>query len=442
MGDQIPERKEYYFISDLHIGGDGELGQVHFKEEMITFLKSLESHDKDTELIIAGDAFGLWEFTSCEGVDQLRCIAAENPELFEQLKKTGEKIVITVIPGNHDHDLAAFDGFKELMMEFNMSLETTLSVERKIGNSLIWIEHGHQYDNMNRIEQFGDPASRPFGYFITRYVLSMAGQRSRLGRRSWLSDIECVQPNEELPKWALSNYFYKEMNPFLRFIIVPIVLFITFAAVFLVFSVLGLLGIGNLDARILETLQNWGIIGRIIEVWLIIDVLLLQILILISIPLLFFYKDVNAALKRYGFKFDRKDLMKKREIYLNHARQVLSTHPHRKIFVFGHTHNPLLINEGGKVILNTGTWLERHSYVRATFPLMPPVYYHSFQLNYFRVYKPDSKIRIEYCVIPKEVNNKLTLLERFATALSKKPGPISIPPVTEIEDLDQKNTST
>lgn len=59
MGDQIPERKEYYFISDLHIGGDGELGQVHFKEEMIIFLKSLESHYKDTELIIAGDAFGL-----------------------------------------------------------------------------------------------------------------------------------------------------------------------------------------------------------------------------------------------------------------------------------------------------------------------------------------------------------------------------------------------
>ncbi len=434
MADQIPDRKEYYFISDLHIGGDGELGEVHFKEELLAFLRSLEERDKNTELIIAGDVFGLWEFTSCEGIDQLRHIAADHPDLFEQFRITGESIVITVVPGNHDHDLAAYDGFEELLKEYNISLETTLSIERRIGNSLIWIEHGHQYDKLNRIEQFGDPASRPFGYFITRYVLAVAGKKSTMGRRSWISDVECVQPNEELPKWALSNYFYKEMSPILRFIIVPIILFLTVALVFFVFSILSLLGIGSLDEIILDGLRRWGIFGRVLEVWLIIDVLLLQILILLAIPLLLFYKDFNSALRRYGFKFDRKDLLKKRAIYLQHAHEVLDNHPHRRIFVFGHTHNPLLVEEGGKVILNTGTWLERHSYVRATFPLMPPVYHHAFQLNYFRISKPESKILIEYNVIPKETATKLTLLERFATILSKKPAPISIPSVTEIDD--------
>ena len=49
--------REYFSISDMHIGGDGELQHCAFEVELIEFLKSLEQQ-KDAELIINGDAFG------------------------------------------------------------------------------------------------------------------------------------------------------------------------------------------------------------------------------------------------------------------------------------------------------------------------------------------------------------------------------------------------
>jgi len=57
----------YYFISDLHIGGDEQLQQVDFLDELLAFLEELEENDEDAELIINGDAFGLWEFTGSRG---------------------------------------------------------------------------------------------------------------------------------------------------------------------------------------------------------------------------------------------------------------------------------------------------------------------------------------------------------------------------------------
>lgn len=59
--------KEYYLISDLHIGGDEALGVCDFEDELIQFLRDLQTQSKNAELIIIGDAFGLWEFTQVVG---------------------------------------------------------------------------------------------------------------------------------------------------------------------------------------------------------------------------------------------------------------------------------------------------------------------------------------------------------------------------------------
>ena len=47
----------YYFISDLHIGGDEALGVCDFESELVSFLQDLANRpDEDVELIIVGDA--------------------------------------------------------------------------------------------------------------------------------------------------------------------------------------------------------------------------------------------------------------------------------------------------------------------------------------------------------------------------------------------------
>ena len=53
----------YYFISDLHIGGDEALGVCDYETELIAFLENLAARQEDAELLIIGDIFGLWEFT-------------------------------------------------------------------------------------------------------------------------------------------------------------------------------------------------------------------------------------------------------------------------------------------------------------------------------------------------------------------------------------------
>ena len=52
---------EYYFISDLHIGGEGNLTICDFETELIDFLQLLEDKTSSTKLIIVGDAFSFWE---------------------------------------------------------------------------------------------------------------------------------------------------------------------------------------------------------------------------------------------------------------------------------------------------------------------------------------------------------------------------------------------
>ena len=55
--------KKYYLVSDLHMGGDGQLQHCDYAAEFIAFLKGLEKEDPETELLIVGDTFGFWELT-------------------------------------------------------------------------------------------------------------------------------------------------------------------------------------------------------------------------------------------------------------------------------------------------------------------------------------------------------------------------------------------
>jgi len=96
----------YYLISDLHIGGDGGLAQCEFERELVAFLAEIAVGPQPAELVIVGDAFGFWELTDREGVSKLETIAAAHPALFHQLRETGARVTITLLPGNHDYDLA------------------------------------------------------------------------------------------------------------------------------------------------------------------------------------------------------------------------------------------------------------------------------------------------------------------------------------------------
>ena len=239
----------YYVISDLHIGGDEQLEEVEFLDELLDFLKRLERTDEDAELVINGDAFGLWEFTTVEGMAKFDIIEETYTELFEQLRATGESVPTTLLPGNHDHELAAYNEYVERFAEYNVNLVQAESITRPVGDRVIHFEHGHQQDPNNRIEDLKDPNATPLGYYYNTLVTSRAGQLSDRGRYNWLKDVQAVTPTERMPIWLFSKYFYREMNPLLRYALVPFLLLFNVSAVVAILAGLDLIGVWSMPVE-------------------------------------------------------------------------------------------------------------------------------------------------------------------------------------------------
>jgi UDP-2,3-diacylglucosamine pyrophosphatase LpxH len=432
---------EYYFISDLHIGGDEQLQQCAFEDELVSFLRDLESNGPETELVVLGDAFGLWEFTEVDGLAKFDALVDAYPDLFEQFRRTGEHITITFIPGNHDYELACYPEYVELLAQYNITLEQELSLTRELNGKQIWVEHGMQEDPNNSMPDFGNPYANPPGYFVNQHVTSTAGKLSDRGRYNWLKDIQSVAPMEEIPRWMISNYFYREMSPFLRYAVLPFLVLFNVSFLFLAAAVLQFLGIIPLDSFLQETIfRPLGIVGAAIEVIILVNLVVVALLFILWIPLSFFVRDLRRTFERFGFV---PDVSRREEDtrYLDAAGEVFDANPDVVAFVYGHTHRASFTDVDGRYVLNTGTWLKRFKRVRAPYTPLPSVYYPSFRLNYFRMFDDDGRFIIEYDVIEKPNPKELSLLERLVTPTPAPPEPIPHRTVVETKSLEEQQLS-
>ena len=428
--------REYYFISDLHIGGDGELQKCNFEDEIIEFLAELENKGKDTELIIVGDSFGLWEFTELEGADKLEELIRHHQRLFNQFRSTGAKIQITIVPGNHDYELACYPKFIERLHDFNITLETEPSLIRRIGDKKIWIEHGMQEDENNHMPDFGNPHANPLGYFITRQIVTTAGKQSVLGRYNWLKDLQSVKPLEAIPHWIFSNYFYREMNLFLRLLVLPFLLLFSASVIVVIGALLEEHKVLSTtiftDNQIFRTL-GLGFVGDAIDLVLMANGIIILILIPLAIPLFIFLWDVKKTIQRFKLFPDDKFVKKKESRYFKKAKTLFARQPDIKIYLFGHTHHAFIEQLSGGVIINTGTWLKQLTRISSRFLLLPDVYYPHYRLNYFIIKKEDGRIAINYHIIEKEAPSELSLLQRLVIFGRKKGKIRAIPPKTLID---------
>lgn len=419
--------QEYYLISDLHIGGDAALDICDFEPELIEFLKKLERKGRETELIIIGDFFGFWEITEVEGIKKLTTIIEKHRDLFHQLKRTGHNITITTIPGNHDYLLACDPAFIRLLGEYNIVLEPEEHIVRELDGKKIWIEHGSQHDGLNRAARFGDPYVTPIGYYVTTHITTTAGRHSDYGRGQWLRDLESVQPYEHIPDWFLSNYFYREMSPFLRWTLLPFLFFFTISLAAFAGMILEQKAILGTHIFNLQLLTPLGIFGKLFGIVLMVDAVIILFLLLLSIPFWFIYRDIRKMLRRYGLKAKDRINVQKTDAYLEAAREVFARDPAVAVYAFGHTHTPLLLRLQGRIVLNTGTWLKRLTRVKTWGRFLPDVFYPSFRLNYFRIHRREGRIVIDYERIPRETPSGLVFLQRFLILGRKRKVKLHIP---------------
>ncbi|MDQ3798544.1 MAG: metallophosphoesterase [Acidobacteriota bacterium] len=421
--------KEYYFVSDLHFGGDGQLQVCDYTEEFIAFLRELAAKGEagaEVELIIAGDTFGFWELTSVQGTTQLTEIISHHTRIFEQFRQTGEKIKITLMVGNHDYDLACYPEFVPMLAAYNIRLDLSLAVVRDIGGDggrKIWVEHGQQIDPYNAATDYGNKNALPLGYFITEALVSGASKYSVFGTSDWLKDIRSVDVRQ-IPDWLISNYFYNEMNLLLRWLLIPFLLLLTITIFALLAQAMELLGVSSVNLLLENSfIRSLGLAGDIVRWVLTASMTVWFFVLVISIPLYFIYRDIRSTLQRMQIfpPYKSAPTNEANNIYLDRARAVFSENPQVCAYIFGHTHDAFLVEEpGGRVIINTGTWLKILKRVSVRFGLLPGIYYPTFRLNYFKIYAENEKIIVEYVEIPKEPEEKLTLLQRFLI-IGRKP---------------------
>jgi UDP-2,3-diacylglucosamine pyrophosphatase LpxH len=427
--------QKYYFVSDLHMGGDGQLQHCDYATEFIEFLKELEKESPDTELLIVGDTFGFWELTLVRGVERLAHIVAAHRAIFDQLRVTGARVKVTMMVGNHDYDLACDPAFAEKLRAYNIHLDTSLVLTRAVGDKKIWIEHGQQRDQFNSFPEYGNAYALPVGYFITETFVSGASRYSDFGRGDWLKDIRSVG-TMQIPDWMLSNYFYREMSVALRWVLLPFFLLAGATVIAILGEVLRVAGIFDYNIIFHNPLMSrLGIINNVLQVVITINSIFL---ILFGIPAFLVERDLMRTLHRFRLHTSHgmSPNLDTEEPYLKGAKEVFQGDNKVAVFIFGHTHAAFLrrLGPAGQVVINTGTWLKLLSRVPVRFGWLPAVYYPSYRLNYFRIELGKDQLVIDYVEIPKTPARELTWLQRFVL-LGNAPKPPEAIPTKTIIDL-------
>jgi UDP-2,3-diacylglucosamine pyrophosphatase LpxH len=415
--------EKYYFISDLHMGGDGRLQHCDYTAELVAFLMELEKESADTELLIIGDTFGFWELTLVHGTEKLEHIIKAHQEIFDQLRLTGARIKVTMMVGNHDYDLACNPAYLEKLQSYNIHLDTNLVLMRWVGDKKIWIEHGQQHDQFNAFRDYGNLHALPAGYFITETFVGGASRYADFGRGDWLKDIRSVG-TIQIPDWFLSNYFYREMGTVLRWLLLPFLLLASVTIVAILGELLRIMGIFDYNVLFHNPLMSQlGIIDNVLQVVIAINS---TFLLLFGAPMALLLHDLRRTLRRFHLlagHWTMPDLDSEIS-YLEAAKEVFARDHEVAVFVFGHTHAAFLkrLGSGGQVVLNTGTWLKLLRRVPVRFGLLPAVYYPSYRLNYFCIERQGGDLVIRYAAIAKAPGRELTWLQRFVT-FGKTPKP-------------------
>jgi predicted phosphodiesterase len=357
------------------------------------------------------------------------------PNIFEAFREAGEKIKITLLPGNHDYEIACYPEFVKIFKDFNIDLEQRPAITRELCGKKFWIEHGNQYDDFNHMPDFGNPYALPVGYFITSGMVSGAGKRSEYGRHNWLKDIQSVYPTEEIPYWVISNYFYREMSDWLRWLILPFLLLSGLTTFVLAGAALEWLGITQTNIFLFNGLfTSLGYLGNLVQVVLIINAIVLSVLGVLFVPLSFILRDIKKTLKRFRLMTQPQDLIAgKEQSYLDAAQDVFERDPDTVIFIYGHTHVPSLRRLGNRVVLNTGTWLKRLVRVPLRFGYLPDIYVPFYFLDYFKLSDADGSIAIDFQRVDKAQPQELDLLQRLLISRKRRETEDPIPERTILD---------
>jgi UDP-2,3-diacylglucosamine pyrophosphatase LpxH len=418
MKKEFTRRSSIYFISDTHFGGEGELAEVDVINELRILLKTA-SNDDDSELIIVGDVFGIWEFSDIRGLKSFYEAMDQQKEVLNLFSSYTGQLKITFLPGNHDHVMACYNECRDFFSKLNINLEQSQVIFRQVGDKKIWIEHGNQLDPANTFTPFGDDNSTPLGYYITEGLVAAAGKYSKKGKKNWIKNMQSIGSNPgHLTSWVSSGYFYYEMAKWLQIISTPLMIFLSYSAIALIaqlFKFSGLISKNYLIHNFLT--EKTSYFGNILSLIIWADIIILVLGLIMAIPIMILRWDFRQFISRYKLTSIYQDYADSAASYEKQINTILDINPDIDFYVYGHTHDFMLRNHADATVLNTGTWLKSYKRIKLKGLLLPDVYIPYYQLGYFKI-KSD---QLEFSIVPKKTDlSELTFLQKILILPYKK----------------------
>ncbi len=430
------------FISDLHLATDPEMRDFFAQDELAALLDELTAHPEPVDLIIAGDFFDLLQLNGADREAAFRR-ALHLPEyatLFDRLRR------FTAIPrhrtiylvGNHDAEMGWNAPLRRYLLASGLVSEISLAYRHLYtdaqGNGcLVYCEHGNDYDGINTVGDYTNPAVTPLGaHIVTDLVnyLEPLGRHAPIDAPTSIADIDNIHPLGMIPWWFLSTYFYQQVRRLTKYVLIPAAILYTLFHLLPLFFLFERYG-ENLLVRGIYTLTDLQLLAT-----LLITTFDGSLLLFLLIFLLVRY-DFNRTRRRYGLQ-DPDDIFRRGARHYRRTCEALVSGAQRpahwpaeepwegaELFVYGHTHEQALTqttDAPGQVraFANTGTWTRKVVRIRAHLRL-PPVFVPVYELNYVTVRRAGAAIRVDLWDQPKALEYRLPWTEWLATLGRRRP---------------------
>jgi len=403
-------------ISDLHIGGDPDIEDFKCTNEFIEFIDYLLKNEQqyNLELIINGDFLDLWKCQE-EKDEKIKIIINKNKNLFNKLKEFGAKHKITLIPGNHDHEILYNKKFQEELEEYNIHIDPSQFFKREflIKNKKFTAigEHGNQVEPASSFSDFYLPTDSSLSYHVSMlftYKVMRLGIKKK--RPHWVQEIDNID-TDLLPYWFLSKYFYNEIGPILKSFLVPMLILFSLALPYFIFDIVTDYYQPKFLLSVLNFLDTNLLMKGLVFI-LYFDMVIVILLLFVSL----LRKDFQKRLREYGIQSLSEILISKQRSYEEKAHEVLDgKNPYNKkadLYITGHTHAAELHKQENHIFADTGSWKQLTKRIPGYFRL-PSIFYPYYLLSYLVVYEQPDNITVELRAWPKSYTPNLTILEKI-----------------------------
>jgi UDP-2,3-diacylglucosamine pyrophosphatase LpxH len=413
---QLSDETLVVFLSDSHIGGDGDRDIFESPDDMKALFDELAAHAAPVELVLAGDFFDFLRIAEAPEGANRASLTIERPEyreVFEALRRLagGDSRTVIYLPGNHDAEMWWNPEIRDALEREGLVHEFALSYAASFASEpgrIVYCEHGNQFDSANAFHDYADPFDTPLGsHLVTDLVPRIPAGRTVSALH--LRDVDRVFPLTLIPQWLAERLFYDVVALSVRWLLLPlIVLYLAIEALALAF------GDRGSEERFVALAFN-------IPLLLIFFGLFLLVLRWTAV------RTIRSATARLGASGGHEGAADpavtdiRAHLEAGHRPPLAGELPGTiAVFVSGHTHAPSLTgfdagNGNRGVLVNSGCWLRQLQPVAAHLGA-PPVFVGRFVQTHVRVYRSADGVQVELWEHPRPAAERLPLTERVAIA--------------------------